>query len=182
MGDTDIFIVGNGVGGGVDTGEFVEALNNVPGAPDATPIARVSPDRGLKVILENHVEKGEQSLGIPVFARLYDTNGNRISPGSSLYWRITIQGQREGTKMSREKGNISFYYSNDITTQRDEENVDGAKFVLTTPETMDEVKPVDQWEVRDIDDLDLMLDAASTIDWERSELYVMSDAVRQEDR
>ena len=73
---------------------------------------------------------------------------------------------------------MSFYLSNDITTQQDTDNVDGSLFALQEPETNGSAL-VENIDVRDIDALVFKIESAQAIDWDNSEFYIDSSAVRE---
>lgn len=173
MSDADIFAVGDGAS--VATGEFVTELQNVPSVEGATPILKISPDRGRMLKILNRVARGK-SMGFPFYAKLNDSTGTHVPPQSGVFWSLKLSGMEKAMKISK-KTNVSFYQSNDITTQRDADNVDGAKHVLQKPDNSGDPEPIPEIKVRDIDALYLELDSVSQIDWTESEAYLDSNAV-----
>ena len=159
-----------------ETSDYVETAENVPASPIPTPILDVSPDRGLFLRLVNHVAKGE-SIGIPLYMKLRDSAGNDLPPTTAVFLAVKRNGDELPVRVSEKRGNISFWTSNDITTQRDVDNVDGSKIVLS-----DGQQARDALNVRDVDDLFLMVDGPTAIDHANSEIYVDSSAVQQGER
>ncbi|MWG32972.1 hypothetical protein [Halomarina oriensis] len=168
---TDLFII-NG-----ESAEGVEALQNVPTSPDATAIAEFSPERGMAFFFRNRVERGEQTLGLPIFGSFVDANGDPLPVNTSLYLALKLKGRAQAVKVSDRKGNISFY-QNSVDTQQDVDNIDGAKFVLRQTEEQGGA-PVEHIRVRDIDSFRLMCDSSAQIDWSQSEMYVDAQAVTE---
>ncbi|MFC7226308.1 hypothetical protein N0B31_02750 [Salinirubellus salinus] len=173
--ETNLFI-NNGA-----TGEAVEKLTNTPSAPGATPIVKISPSRGLFLRIANQVAKGS-NVGVPVYMDLYDSNGDPIPPNSAVFFALEVQGMEQPVKVSAKKSNLSFYVANDITTQRDEDNIDNAKIVLQRPETSATDEPIQAINVRDIDAMYFQLEASAAVDWSQSEWQVDNQAVRQGER
>lgn len=159
------------------TSDDVETFDNYPASPGADTIVSISPDRGLMLRLLNKIKKATQ-LGLPVYMKLRDSNGDPLPADTSAFFSITVQGMEEPAKVSEKRGNLSFYLANDITTQRDVDNIDGSLFVLTTPES-EGAERVSHLDVRDIDDFQFKINASQQIDWSQSEFYIDSDAVRE---
>lgn len=159
------------------TSEYVDVHTNHPNSPGSDAIVEISPDRGLFLRLFNRIAKASRP-GIPVYMKLRDSNGDHVPANTVAYWALQIQGMEEPTKVSGKKGNLSFYLSNDLTTQRDADNVDGSLFTLQEPETEggNTVRHID---VRDIDTVYFKVDAAAEIDWNNSEFYVDTEAVEE---
>lgn len=169
MADADLFAQ-NGT-----TGDFVSTFQNVTGAPGHTPIFEVNPDRGLFIRLANQVASG-QEIGVPVYFKLRDTNSNALPASTSAYFTMQVAGQEQAQKVSAKRATIQHWNSNTISEQRDDDNIDAAKFVLQRPETSPTSEPVNALEVRDVDALRLEIDSSAQIDWSNSELYVDSNA------
>lgn len=160
-----------------NTSEYVEVHENHPSTPGADPIVEISPDRGLMLRLINRIGKASRP-GLPVYAKLRDTDGNHVPANTAAFFSLQVQGMEEPTKVSEKRGNVSHYLSNTLTEQRDTDNVDGSLFVLTAPET-DGSEPVPNIDVRDIDTLFFKIDSAATIDWDNSEFYIDTAATRE---
>jgi len=172
----DLFIVEG------DTSEYVEAMTNAAGVDEVyTPILKVSPSRGLFLRFLNRVNKGDNA-GLPIYADLRDSNGDPLPTNANMVIQATVAGSDDRFIISEEKGNISFYNSNDITTQQDVDNVDGAKIPLKPPDASAREGRVDYHDIRDIDALYLAVKSAAEIDWSNSRLFFDSEAVKQGDR
>jgi hypothetical protein len=127
--------------------------------------------------IANKIAKASE-MGVPIYMKLLDSNGDHLPPSTSAYFALQLRGMEEPTKVSEKRGNLSFYLSNDITTQRDTDNVDGSLFVLSEPET-NGGETVSHLDVRDIDKLFFKIDSDQTIDWSKSEFYVDTNAVQE---
>jgi len=157
-----------------NSADEVETYPNVPAAPGADAVVKIKPERGLFIRIANAIAKASR-MGVPVYSKLRDTDGNHIPTNTSAYFALEVQGMEEPVKVSEKKGNLSFYATNDITTQRDTDNVDGALFELQEPETQGG-EPVSALRVRDIDALYFKIDSAAEVDWSQSEFYIDSEA------
>jgi hypothetical protein len=168
---TDLFAV-NG-----NTSEYVETFQNYPNSPSADEVVEITPDRGLFLRIANAVKKTTRP-GVPVYMKLRDANGNHLPANTSAWFSLELQGMEEPSKVANKKGNMSFYLSNDLTTQRDVDNVDGAVFELTRPES-EGGDTVSALRVRDIDSMYFKIDSDAQIDWSQSEFYIDSEAVEE---
>jgi len=169
MADADLFAQ-NG-----NSASSVNTYQNVPSAPDPTPVFEVDPDRGLFIRIANRVASG-QELGVPVYMKLRDSNNNDLPASTSAFWTMTVQGQEQAHKVSAKRATMQHYLSNTITQQRDKDNIDAAKFVLQRPETGPTSEPVNSLQIRDVDTFRLEIDSSATIDWSNSELYIDTNA------
>jgi hypothetical protein len=160
------------------TSDDLETYVNYPASPGHDSIIEISPDRGLFLRFLNQLQKAGGAVGMPVYLKLRDTNGDHIPANTSAYFALQVQGMEEPTKVSEKRGNLSFYLSNDITTQRDTDNIDGSLFVLTAPET-DGSDPIPKLDVRDIDRLFFKIDSSAEVDWSQSEFYIDTAAVSE---
>jgi hypothetical protein len=156
-----------------DTSDVVETETNTTGV--MTPIARVTPERGTFLRLLNRVAKGSER-GVPIYAKLRDSNGDLLPVSTKLQFEISPAGTDERMKVSKRQDQISVYNSYSIQEQRNADNVDATKMILTTPENMggDAVSDI-EWS--DIQDLFVSAKAAAQIDWSQSEFYLDSNAV-----
>jgi hypothetical protein len=157
-----------------NSADEVETYPNVPASPDPDAVVEISPDRGLFLRIANAIAKASR-MGVPVYMKLRDADGNHIPTNTSAYFALEVQGMEEAVKVSEKKGNLSFYSTNDITTQRDTDNVDGALFELQEPET-EGGDTISALRVRDIDALYFKIDSAAEVDWNNSEWYIDSEA------
>jgi hypothetical protein len=156
-----------------DTSEIVETETNTPGV--MTPIARIVPDRGTFLRLLNMVAKGSEQ-GVPIYAKLRDSNGDLLAVSTKLQFEISPAGTDERMKVSKRVEQISVYNSYSLQEQRNVDNVDATKVVLTSPENMGG-DPVANIEWADIQDLFVSARAPAEVDWSQSEFYVDSTAV-----
>lgn len=171
----DLFVVeGN-------SSEYVEPKQNATGVDIPTPILKVSPDRGLFLRFMNRVAKGSNS-GLPIYADLRDSNGDPLPSNTAVVLQATVAGSDDRFIISEKRGNISFYNSNDITTQQDVDNVDGAKIKLEAPDAAARSGEVPHHDIRDIDAMYVSVISAAQIDWSKSSLYFDSEAVAEGER
>lgn len=148
--------------------EHAEKRTNTTG--EMTPILASVLDRGTFARIRNQVRKGDE-IGIPVYADLRDTNGDPLPVNTSVQFEIKVAGKSRTFKVSKEMRNISVYNSQTIKEQRNSDNVDSVKMVLTQPEANGGQK-VPFVDFRDIDEFRVSIDSAAQIDWANSELYI----------
>lgn len=171
MPSSDLFAV-NG-----NSADYIATYQNVPSSPGATPVVEVDPDRGRFIKLLNNLNK-TNTLGIPLYMKLRDSNGDHLPASTSGYLALKLSGMEEAVRVSEKFGNFSHYLANDITTQRDVDNVDAATWELQEPET-EGGDPVGAITVRDIDALYFNIDSSATVDWSNSEWYADTAAVQE---
>lgn len=159
------------------TSDNVETFQNYPASPDADTVVRISPDRGMFITILNEIAKTSRP-GVPVYMKLRDSTGSQLPPDTEAYFSLKLQGMEEPVKVSKKKGNISFYVSNDLTVQRDVDNVDNAVFRLQKPEN-EGGDVVGSITVRDIDSMEFKVDGSAQIDWSQSEWYVDDEAAEE---
>ena len=162
---------------GTSTDEVTTA-QNATGASVATPIFEVDPDRGTFLRFLNRVAVGD-SIGLPVYMDLRDSNDNPLPVNSALYWAVQPAGHDEDVKVSKKIESIDFWVNNSISEQRDRDKVDNAKMVLTHAETAAQSGPRSHLDVRDVDTLRLKADSSAQIDHSNSSIFVDASAVEQ---
>jgi len=162
-----------------NSADEITTYANTPAAPGSDAVVEISPDRGLYVRIANAIAKASR-MGVPVYMKLRDVNGNHLPTNTSAFFSLKVQGMEEAVKVSEKKGNLSFYATNDITTQRDKDNIDGALFELQAPET-EGGDTISALRVRDIDALFFKIDSAAEIDWTQSEFYIDSEATDEQE-
>lgn len=163
------------------TSEEVEVHENAPGIARATPILEVSPERGTFVRFLNGVERGSE-VGIPIYMKLRDANGDPLPTNTRLKFELERAGGDDSHKISEQVEQIAFWNQNDLTTQRDVDNIDSAKVVLEYPEAASQSGAAPFHDVRDIDSLYVSAESAAAIDWSQSEFYVDNAAVKEGSR
>ena len=160
---------------GGETSDLVSTHENVAGV--MTKVLSVKPDRGTFLRILNRVAKGDMQ-GLPLYMTLLDAGGVALPTNTKVEIRAKLAGMDQAVKISERKSNISFYNTNSLTVQRNEDNVDGAKIVLTSPEVGGNGAPRQSVDIRDIDEFQICIQSASVIDWAtHSELFVESNAV-----
>lgn len=161
--------------------DLVVEHTNAAGIDRATPILEIDPDRGTFVRLLNRVDRGEE-IGIPVYMKLRDANGDPLPTNTLLKFEIQRAGGEDTHKISAEVKQISFWNQNDIQTQRNVDNVDAAKIVLEYPEAAEQTGAAPFHDVRDIDSAFVSIESAAEIDWTQSEFYIDTSAVEEGSR
>ncbi|MEA5388342.1 hypothetical protein VB779_15720 [Haloarculaceae archaeon H-GB11] len=161
--------------------DAVTTHQNEPASPRPSPILEVVPDQGTFLRFLNRVAKGDEQ-GIPIYAKLKDSNGDPLPVNTSLYMEIQVAGMTTTMKVSEVVKSIDQYQTLSISEQRNADNVDATKLILQAPETADESGAVPHVDVRDIDALYLTAESSAKVDWSNSELYFDSNAVEKHGR
>jgi hypothetical protein len=146
--------------------EDAEELQNTAGV--VSPILEFTPDEGLAFILSNAAARG-RSPGIPIYAKLYDSNGDLLPLGTSVRIEYESPGADERRKVSEVRDNLQPYNNLSITEQQDEEFVDAVKIPLLGNEL----------EVRDVDSFFISIESSAVIDWSNSQLFIEGSVVEE---
>lgn len=156
--------------------EDIEAVTNDPG--HLSPIARISPERGLKITIQNRVNQGSQ-VGVPIYQTLKDTNGNNLPTGTDYALAVKPHGANQYFLVSPTKDNISYWNENSLTTQRDSENVDSVKIPLKYHEGsgMEGEGRPESISIHGVDEMLVLVDSPVAIDWDYSDFHVESSAL-----
>lgn len=133
-----------------------------------TPILEVDPDSGTLIRLLNKVSTGE-APGLPVIAKLQDTNGNDLPTDTKLILRVLRPTDDEPQPVSVAEDNIAAWNGLTTAEQRNEENIDSVKLRLKG----------DRINIRDKDTLRVEVDSSTAIDWANSELYFVREGVQE---
>jgi hypothetical protein len=135
---------------------------------ETTPILEVDPTDGTLIRLLNMVSTGN-SKGLPIFAKLKDSNDNDLPTDTKLILRVQRPTDDEPVTVSVAEDNIAPW--NNLTTaeQRNEENIDAVKVVLKGRAV----------NIRDADLLTVELNSSTQIDWSNSELYFAREGVEE---
>jgi len=141
-------------------------------------ILSVEPDRGTFLRLLAAVARGSD-LGVPVYARLRDSDGNLLPTNSRLQFYLSPAGMQATLKVSERIESFSDYNTLSIKEQRNTDHVDTVKIRLQEPETMGgaHLGPGQNIDFRDIDVFGVELESTQQVDWSQSEFYIESNAV-----
>jgi hypothetical protein len=172
----NINIIGNSDGTDYSTAEYVEARTNVTG--QLTPVAEISPERGLYTKIRNHVSMGSK-IGVPIYGDFRDSNGDPLPTNTEMAIAIKPLGEDQRLLVSDTVDNISYWNQNSITTQRDEENIDSVKVPLKYPPGVNNEGRPDAININGVDTGYLLMDSAAELDWTESEFHVEGEAVTQ---
>jgi len=164
-----------------DSADVVEPKTNAAGIDRATPILEIDPDRGTFLRLLNRVARGDE-IGIPVYMKLRDSNGDPLPTNTLVKFELERAGGDDEHKVSEEVKQISFWNANDLTTQRDVDNIDNAKVTLEYPEAASKNGAAPFHDVRDVDSFYVSIESAAEIDWSQSEFYFDTAAIEEGSR
>ncbi|UXF51033.1 MAG: hypothetical protein HQRvContig05_35 [Haloquadratum phage sp.] len=139
---------------------------NIPGT--TSPILEISPDNGLYYEILNAAARGSEP-GVPVYAKLYDADGNLLPLGTSLRFEFEAPGDDERNKVSEVRDNIQPFNTLSISEQQDEEFIDAVKIPLLGR----------MLRVRDIDTFYVSINSSEEIDWSASQLFIEGSAVNE---
>lgn len=138
-------------------------------------VIEVSPPRGTMLRILNDVARGD-SIGIPVYAKLRNSDGEHVPSTTKLEWRIEPATGNRDLTVSKRFESVNVYETTSLKDQRKSENVDNVKHVLTTPETQGG-DPVPFHTINDVQTFKLTAVGPEAIDWGQSALYVDSKAI-----
>jgi len=157
-----------------DASSLVEKRTNAPG--QMTPILHITPDRGNLIRVLNQVARGD-SLGVPVYMKLKDSNGNDLPVDTVLQWEFSPSNSDSTYRVSRQVSNLGFYNNNTVSEQTDVDKIDRAKQTLTEPEFRGQ-SPVRHLQWTDIEDMFVSINSDAQIDWANSIFEVDPAAVK----
>jgi len=148
--------------------EYVTTQTNTTGRLD--PIMTISPENGVGLRILNAVQMGDKT-GLPIYAILKDANGNFLP----IDTRVAIGYKRPTDDsfqvVSDPIDNISVYNKKSIQDQQNTDNIDSTKHSLRGRAL----------EVRDIDDMYVLVESSAQVDHANTEVYVEQSAVDQVD-
>jgi len=130
-------------------------------------ILEVQPEDGTQLIFRNHVERGQQSLGIPIFAELQESAGDDLPLDTRLALQFERPADDNPTVVSEPLDNIRPYRALSVKEQQNEEFVDRVKNVLKGNALV----------VDDVDKMYVALESSAQIDWSNSRLQFDESAV-----
>ena len=146
--------------------DYATELTNQTG--DVDPILEISPDSGLFLTIVNRVARGS-AAGIPIYAKLRDSNGDPLPIGTSLRLQYERPSDNQESTVSEVRDTIQPYNNLSISDQQDEEYIDAVKIPLKGSAL----------NVRDIDSLYVSIESSAQIDWSNSQLYIEGSAVSE---
>jgi len=135
-----------------------------------TPILELQPEDGLVLILLNMVAKGDEA-GIPIAARLQDSNENDLPLDSDFALGFEAPSDDDFTVVSEVRDNIEPYRQLSLKEQFNERFIDATKTELKGDAT--------RLVARDVDTIYVLVDSSSQIDWSNSRLTINEKAVRE---
>lgn len=133
-----------------------------------SPILEITPGNGLYFEILNAAARGSEP-GVPIYAKLRDSNGDLLPLGTSLRFEFESPGDDERSKVSEVRDNLQPYNNLSITDQQDEEYIDAVKVPLLESALR----------VRDIDSLYVSVNSSAEIDWANSQLFIEGSAVNE---
>lgn len=142
-----------------------EATQETNTTGETTPILTITPDDGVLFRLLNHASSGNP--GLPVIAKLQDTNGNDLPADTKLIFRVKRPTDDEPVSVSVAEDNIAAWNGLSTAEQRNEENIDSVKVQLKG----------NAINVRDKDTLRVEVNSSAQIDWANSEFYFVREGV-----
>lgn len=161
------------------TVEEVTTLQNTPGV--MTPILKVKPDRGQFLRFLNYVSKG-QGTGLPMYFKLRSAADTPLPTNTNLQLQASVAGMNGRMNVSELVQSISFWNNNDLTTQKNKDNVHNAKVVLTYPESSGKTGAKEYIDVRDIDEFFVSIQSPAQVLWDVSSYYFDNTAVNEYSR
>jgi hypothetical protein len=164
---------------GYTSSDDIEPVQNDPG--HMTPIARVSPERGLKIAVQNRVSKGSQ-IGLPIYMKLRDSNGNPLPVGTDFALAMKPHGANQFFIVSDVLDNISYWITNDLTTQQNDENIDAVKVPLKYHEGSEMAQQENAGRpssisVHGVDEMLVLAESAAQVSWNHSDFEIENEAL-----
>lgn len=136
-----------------------------------TPILTWVPTEGTAIEVVDSVKTGDEE-GFPVYAKLYDSNGNELPQDTELAFQYKSATGEDRNTVTKKYKNISTYRSLSFVDQQNSEYIDRVKHVLEGE--------AERLVVRYIDELHVSIDSSKQIDWSQgSRLIVDPNAVNQ---
>lgn len=140
---------------------------NTTGVLDS--VLAIQPDDGTSLIFQNGVERGDQIVGIPIFASLQDSGGSDLPQDTRVALEFERPTDDNPSVVSEPKENTRVYRSLSLKEQQNEEYIDRTKHVLKDKMLV----------VRDVDTLYVSVDSSAQIDWSNSQLTFDENAIRE---
>ena len=138
-----------------------------------SPILEIQPTRGNMLVIENGVERGQQSRGLPIYASLQDSGGNDLPADTEVQLQFEGPQDDSPTTVSIPLKNIRPYRSLSIADQQNIDWIDRVKHILKN------VSANGGLTVSDVDTLYVSINSSTQIDWSNSRLDFDEDAVRE---
>jgi hypothetical protein len=157
--------------------EDIEPVQNDTG--HLSPIAKISPDRGLKIKVRNRVSLGSK-VGVPIYMELRDQNGNFLPTGTDFALAVKPHGANQFFIVSDMQDNISYWNTNSLSTQQNDDNIDSVKVPLKYHEGSGKEDSDDRPEsitIEGVDELLVLVDCPAQIDWNYSDFHIESEAL-----
>jgi hypothetical protein len=146
----------------------VTTETNTTGVLD--PILRVEPTRGQFIKLRNRGPRGKRT-GIPIYMDLRDSNDDQLPADTEVAIAYLPSGADQFEIVSDKFANITTYRLKTLTEQQNEDNVDSVKHELTGASV----------NVRDVDDLLVVIDSSTQIDHSNSTIQFEPSNVEEDD-
>lgn len=159
------------------TNESKHTTREENAAGHMTPIVVHEPPRGTKMQLQNAVQRGQRTWGVPVTAKLYDSNGDLLPIDSEFRFEVLTAGSSDPIAVSRDVEDISTWNNLTVAEQGNTDHIDATKVELAEPEDRggDRLQAV-TW--RDIDQFRVSLLSSEVVDWTQgSQLSIDPSAV-----
>ena len=148
-------------------GDIVTERVNTPGV--MTPILEIQPRDGTGIVVRNHVERGEQTAGFPIFGKFLDSNGDPLPLDTKMAVQFEGPNADNPETVTVPFDNIRAYRTLSIQDQQNEEYIDRVKHKL-------------KGEALVLDDVDrayLSIESSAEIDWANSRAQVAKSATTE---
>lgn len=147
--------------------EIATQVTNITGTMD--PILEIQPKDGTVLVIENFNPRGDEEIGIPIFAELKDQNGNDLPQDSEMALEYEKAADDKARVVTETFDNINPYRSLSIQDQQNTDYIDAVKHVLQGRAIV----------VEQTDTLYVSLDSDTEIDWNNSRLQFAERNVRE---
>jgi hypothetical protein len=144
-----------------------EEQQNTTGVLD--PILAIQPENGTRLVIQNAVERGQQTLGVPVYGEFRDSDGNPIPLESRLALQFEQPADDSPSVISEPFENVRPYRSLDLKEQQNTDYVDRVKHVLRGKGLV----------VGDNDTLYVSVESSAQVDWSNTRVQFAESAVTE---
>jgi hypothetical protein len=156
---------------------FATEETNIKGT--MSPILRIEPDDGLKLIIRGMVSTGSER-GFPFFADLRDSADDPLPEDTQVAFRYRSPEMDldQAQTVTHPLDHIRPWNALTLNEQQDEEFIDRVKVELKNTDSALARGEIPQVQVRDIDEFRISIDSSVEVDWTNTRVYLDRNAVR----
>ena len=156
--------------------EYATEETNTTGV--LSPILTISPEDGVGLEILGMIAKGKER-GFPIYGQFKDGSDDFLPEDTTFAVQYEAPGMDDARTVTHPLDHIRPYNALTLNEQQDEEKIDAVKHVLKNTDQALQEGEVPTVGIRDIDELRIVVNASSQIDWSNSRLYIDRNAVRE---